>query len=315
MSLARFAVPAFATFAALASMCVAPFAQAQAHRPDPSPLRPTDSRTTTAPLPGTQPRFVDENGAWERVPGCARDIAAGANEVIYITGCDVGQGGASAIYRWNGRAFVPHPAGGRGSAIATFAGTTYVVGADALLYSSINDGPWQKRGTPNGKPIVDVGVGDAGLWVVTSTPNGEGGNAIARATPCPNDGRLLPEKDFCGWEEMPGAAMRISVAHTAWVATANRELYEFFANGGGRWSKRTGCFRDVAVGGHTVYAIACEEGKGDGNAIWRWSDGGDWYDVKGAGKRVALDAAGNAWAITDSGQIWRRTHRVPPPRL
>ena len=152
-------------------------------------------------------------------------------------------------------------------------------------------------------------LGQADIWAITSQPNGEGGNAISRATPCPNTGIAGGAKDFCGWEEMPGVAVRISVGLTAWVVKAQGQIFEWFANAGGYWQKRPGCFTDVAANGQDVYAVTCKRGNGDGNAIYRWNNAGAWVDVQGAGKRVAMDANSNAWAITEDGEIWRHEVR------
>ena len=276
--------------------------------------QPVQSRTHAKPVDAAVRAgdvYVEPNSHWVRVPGCARDIAGGGNGVVYVTGCDIvpNSRGSSHFYRWNGAEFAPLGVAGYGSAIATYAGNSYTVGGDAMLYTSINDGEWVKRGTPNGQPITDIGAGQAGIWIITSQPNGEGGNAISRAMPCPNTGIAGGARDFCGWEEMPGAAVRISVGRTAWVVNAQGQIFEWFSNGGGHWQKRPGCFTDVAVNEGDVYAVTCKHGKGDGNAIHRWNNTGTWVDVQGAGKRVGVDAAGNAWAITDSGEIWRREVR------
>jgi hypothetical protein len=253
--------------------------------------------------------LVDREARWVRVAGCARDIAGGGNGVIYVTGCDVlpNSHGSSQIYRWNGSAFALLGVAGHGSAIATFAGNSYTIGGDAMLYSSINDGEWKPRGTPNGQQVTDVGAGRAGIWLITSQPNGEGGNAISRSMSCPSGGIAGGEKDYCGWEEMPGAAVRISVGATAWAINRQNQIFEWHQT---RWVKRPGCFIDVAANGNDVYAVDCKRGNGDGNAIHRWNNAGNWVDVQGAGKRVAVDAAGNGWAITDSGEIWRRAEQM-----
>ncbi len=271
-----------------------------------APAKPVDPAVRVADV------YVDNTSHWVRVPGCARDIAGGANGVVYVTGCDVvpNSRGASRFYRWNGAEFAPLRVAGHGSAIATYAGNSYTIGGDAMMYSSINDGEWVKRGTPDNQAITDIGAGQAGIWIITAQPNGEGGNAISRAMPCPTSGgQLLPDKDFCGWEEMPGAAVRIAVGRSAWVVNTQGQIFEWFSNGGGYWQKRPGCFTDVAANGSDVYAVTCKRGNGDGNAIHRWNNAGGWVDVQGAGKRVGVDAAGNAWAITDSGEVWRREVR------
>jgi hypothetical protein len=268
---------------------------------------PIDRREVT-----TRGPQVDSHARWVRVAGCARDIAGGANGVIYVTGCDVvpNSRGSSAFYRWNGGAFAPLRVPGHGSAIATFGGNSYTIGGDAMLYTSINDGEWVKRGTPDNAPITDIGAGRGGIWIITSQPGDQGGNTIARAVRCPNAGIAGGAKDFCGWEDMPGAAVRISVGANIWVVNAQGHIFEWRSNGGGHWQKRPGCFTDVAANGHNVYAVGCQRGQGDGNKIFRWDNTGNWVDMQGAGKRVGVDAAGNAWVITDSGQIWRSEHQM-----
>jgi hypothetical protein len=255
--------------------------------------------------------YVEPQSYWVRVPGCARDIAGGGNGVVYVTGCDVvpNSRGSSHFYRWNGAEFVRLRVDGHGSAIATYAGNSYTIGGDAMLYSNINDGEWKPRGTPDKQPITDVGAGQAGIWIITSQPNGQGGNAISRAVPCPTNGIAGGAKDFCGWEAMPGAATRVAVGRTAWVVNAQGQIFEWITYAGGYWQKRPGCFSDVAANGVDVYAVACKRGNGDGNAIYRWDNSGGWIDTQGAGKRVAVDANSQAWAITDSGEIWRREVR------
>lgn len=267
-------------------------------------------RSSRPPANNTVPAFapnVDTGATWTQMPGCARDIAGGMQGVIYVTGCDVvpNSRGSSSFYLWNGSAFDPLPVPGHGSAIATFGEHSYTVGGDAMLYSRTGGGAWVKRGTPDGQPIIDVGAGKGGLWIVTARPNGEGGNAISRAMPCTDDGRLLPEKDFCGWEEMPGSAVRISVGNTAWVVNAQGQIFEWQDNAGGYWLRRAGCFRDVGANAVDVYAVGCGRGNGDGNAVYRWTYSG-WSDVLVAGKRVGVDVMGRAWVVTDSGKILRR---------
>ena len=253
---------------------------------------------------------VDENARWEAVAGCARDIAAGGTGVVYVTGCEVAANsqGSSPIVRWSGSSFVALPSPWIGSALGTFGGTTYTIGSDAMMYSSINDGPWRKRGTPDNLPITDLSVGRAGIWIITSQPAGEAGNAIARSERCPSSA-IAGGNDYCGWRPVEGAAVRISVGAGAWVVNAQGGLYEW-RDGPSQWMHRPGCFTDVAANGEHVYAVTCKRGDGDGNAIYRWDRAGHWVDVRAAGKRVAVDEAGNAWVITDSGGIWRRTDAV-----
>jgi hypothetical protein len=91
---------------------------------------PAKNNTTPAFAP-----HVDDNATWTQVPGCARDIVGGMQDVIYVTGCDVvpNSRGSSQFYRWNGSSFEPLPVAGHGSAVATYGFHSYTIGGDALL--------------------------------------------------------------------------------------------------------------------------------------------------------------------------------------
>ena len=303
-------MPSFTKESSLALVAASLLAGVAQASPDRAP-----SATSALPRPSEAVSYqnpVRDPGAhWTQVGGCARDIAAGGNGVVYVTGCDVQPNtqGSSAIYRWSGAQFVPLPVSGIGSALATFGGTSYLIGGDAMLYSSINDGDWKKRGTPQNRPITDLGAGRAGIWLVTSLPAGEGGNAIVRSERCPSSG-VAGGNDFCAWRDMPGAGMRIAVGRSAWLVNAQGSLFEW-RDGSNQWVVRPGCFTDVAANGEHVYAVTCLQGQGDGNKIYRWDGQGYWVDVQAAGVRVAVDEAGNAWVVTEGGEIWRATHPAP----
>jgi hypothetical protein len=56
------------------------------------------------------PAVASASPAWTLRPGCALDIAAGADGSVWVLGCDRVLGGFG-IYRWNGSAWVRQPGG------------------------------------------------------------------------------------------------------------------------------------------------------------------------------------------------------------
>lgn len=241
---------------------------------------------------------------WTRVEGCARDIAAGSTDTVLVTGCDMvpSSRGSSGLYQWTGARFVPYTAPGHGSAVATYGGNHYTIGGDAMLYASAAGSAWAQRPTPDGLPITDVAAGQGGLWIITSQPSGEGGNAIARARACADGSIAGGAPGSCGWQAMPGAGARIAVGQTAWVVNARDELFEWQDNAGGYWLQRPGCFTDVAANGVNVLAVACA--RNNVARVKEWAHG-PWNDLGGDAMKIAVDAYGNPWHIDPKGGIWR----------
>lgn len=295
-----------------------------------APLNPVQPNWGTSPqtLPAAPQAQRLAPQDWEQVPGCASSITAAAPDVVYVTGCDwnsASRAPAAGIYRWNGQSFQPHPGGGAGSAISSFAGSSYVVGGDAGPYVSHNDGGWQKADTESTlygdtpsqyAALTRIATGAAGLWAVVETrKTRDPFYGIYRAEPCGNRG--LAGDNYCGWTRLaPFEATRVAVGSTVWIVSENSILRldtqnpDDLQNPIRPWRQMPGCARDLAANGDHVYAIGCERLPGETSQAWtgevlRWSGRG-WSRTGQRGIAVAVDAAGTPWFIAGDGSIWRR---------
>jgi tectonin-like protein len=73
-----------------------------------------------------------EGAPWERVPGCARNIAVGSNGAVWIVGCDRVSGGWS-VQRWTNRAWQRVEGGATNIAVADD-GTPWIVNDVGTVY-------------------------------------------------------------------------------------------------------------------------------------------------------------------------------------
>ncbi|MEW6678763.1 MAG: hypothetical protein AB1421_12660 [Pseudomonadota bacterium] len=275
---------------------------------------------------------------WERVPGCAKSIAAGGVNQVAVVGCG-GPLAADKLHFWRvqgmGGRFEPEAGGDQMlrwvfrdrvqreamSAVASWLainarGYLYAIGPDALLYrsekpiSTGNSTDWQQfPGTQSGfdgMQLTAVAVGGSldhdNLWVISGEQNGPGGNKIYYAAPCAKMNDLASGQ--C-WQEAGGAARKVAVGNKVWVVSVDGGI---FRRDGKVWTPMPGCGRDIAARGDHVYVVGCDD-RGE-SRIFKWS-GRSWLDTHRVGKTLALDVAGNPWVVTGAGEIWRRKPVVP----
>jgi len=279
---------------------------------------------------------------WEKVPGCARAIAAGGVDQVLIVGCG-GQYAADTILEWQGGRFVAEPEGSvmvamlpdgqhfkegsrvparaSGLAIDAVAGKVFALGPDATVYSrpwaSPNYPPYhhwtQHVGAPRYMPparmtAIAAGGGRSGgnLWSISAQPGGPGGNKIYTSEPCPSLDRIGSGR--C-WKGVNGAAQRIALGDEVWVVSADGGIFQ---RQGSQWQRMPGCARDIAANGSHVYVVGCEGSRGEGNDIFRWKNG-QWHPIRRTGKTLAVDVAGNLWIVMATGDIWRQRPVTPAP--
>jgi hypothetical protein len=77
-----------------------------------------------------------EGALWERLPGCARDIAVGANGAVWIVGCDRVSGGWS-VHRWRNGAWQRVEGGATNIAVADD-GTPWIVDDIGTIYRGVS---------------------------------------------------------------------------------------------------------------------------------------------------------------------------------
>jgi hypothetical protein len=134
--------------------------------------------------------FRRSGNRWQRLPGSARDIAAGGSEV-WIVGTDSAVGGGT-VHRWTGQSW----------AASDGAGLRLAVGPDGQPWIANDQGRIFRRQSGRWAELPgrahDIAVGsDGSAWVV-----GQGQV---------EGGRSLHRWDGQGWQPMPGGAVGIAV--------------------------------------------------------------------------------------------------------
>ena len=132
---------------------------------------------------------------------------------------------------------------------------------------------------------------DGSVWVIGADPQ-PGGFGIYRLA-----GGLA-------WTKVPGGAVRIAVdpQGNAWVTNALQQIYRF--NGAG-FEIMFGLARDIGIGADgSVWVIGADPQRG-GFGIYRLNGGGNWENVPGGARRIAVDPQGNAWVTNALRQIYR----------
>lgn len=287
--------------------------------------------------------------SWERVPGCAKNIAAGAVDQVAVVGCG-GQYAADSIYVWKpagtGGQFVAEPAGsvmlafrpeGGFSAAAkeikrvpsqaswlaidSVAGKLYAIGADSTLYSR----PWSSP-YPHHQWTQFVGsqhYTQPGQVTAIAAGGGHGRGDLWSISVQPNGagGNKIYTSEPCPsldnsrivsgrcWKPVDGAAQKVALGDSAWVVSRDGGI---FRRDGDHWQQLDGCARDIAANGSHLYVVGCDSGEGGGNKIYR-RVGDKWSYIYQTGKTLAVDVAGNLWIVKATGEIWRKKPVTPDP--
>ena len=287
--------------------------------------------------------------AWERVPGCAKNIAAGAVDQVAVVGCG-GQYAADSIYVWKpagaGGQFVAEPAGsvmlafrpdGGFSAgakeikrvpsqaswlsIDGVANKLYAIGADSTVYSR----PWVSP-YPHHQWTQFVGSQQymqPGQVTAIAAGGGHSRGDLWSISVQPNGagGNRIYTSEPCPsldnsrivsgrcWKPVDGAAQKVALGDSAWVTSTDGGI---FRRDGNHWQQVEGCARDIAANGSHVYVVGCDSGEGGGNKIYRRM-GDRWSYIYQTGKTLAVDVAGNLWIVKATGEIWRKKPVTPDP--
>lgn len=282
------------------------------------------------------------NAGWEKVPGCARSIAAAGVNQVMVVGCG-GPNAADTIYEWqaigSGGQWVAEPPG---SVMLTYkrdglvfrenkrvpsqaswlamdgvSGKVYGIGGDSTLYvrsmSSAAPYRWtQFIGTQSHEVQMQVtavaaggGTGHEGLWAISAQPGVNGGNKIQMTYACPPQDQAASGK--C-WRVVAGAAQKVALGGgDVWVVNTEGGI---FKRAGSNWQPVAGCAHDIAANGSHVYVVGCDTGTDGGSKIYH-RVGETWLSTNQTGKTLAVDVAGNLWIVKASGEIWRKKTITP----
>lgn len=170
------------------------------------------------------------SGTFLSVPGCASDIAAGADGSVWIIGCNMATGGKD-IMKWNGSFFVQDAANGRAKRIAVAPdGTPWVVNDSNAIFRATSTNPftlgWEwipgsatdiaitpiATSVDPRIPVSDGGGTKHRVWIIGTTPQAGGYNIQVRnEQPALNEGE--PPVDVRNeWFTVGGGAVSITAA-------------------------------------------------------------------------------------------------------
>jgi hypothetical protein len=154
-----------------------------------------------------------EHTDWQKCPGCARDIAVGANGGVWIIGCSSVPGGYS-VYRYVGDLpqpwrLIPSAAGVR--IAAEPGGRLWLVNAQGAIYRGREGALWERL--PGCAREIAIGSNGA-VWMV-GCDRASGGWSVQRWT----NG---------AWQRVKGGATNIAVADdgTPWIVDDVGNVYK-----------------------------------------------------------------------------------------
>jgi Tectonin domain len=205
-------------------------------------------------------------GRWERLPGAARAIAAGADGSLWAIGTDNVPGG-HGIFRWSGTDWSRIDGGAVSIAVAPD-GQPWVIDARGTILRR-NGGRWQAL--PGA--AKDIGIGaDGTVWVIGLDATA-GGYGIHR---------------WSGnqWSRVDGAGVRVAVTPDGqpWVVNSTGQIWR---RSGGQWQLLPGQATDIGVGSDGSAWIIGQDAAGGGFGIHQWN-GTQWTRVDGSAVAIAV---------------------------
>lgn len=171
---------------------------------------------------------------WTRRPGCAKDIAVGGDNSVWVLGCTRGNDGYRA-FKWNGASWNIDPNQQGGYAITVgpindggqnvpwmVTETGYPIRRDT---ADITGGSWFSLPLEVGGSLVlgtDIAAGSGGaVWMIGKTARSGGFPVYAwNEQPASNTGNPAP-LERSRWRSVAGGAIRISVDHDGYPYLVN----------------------------------------------------------------------------------------------
>jgi peptidoglycan hydrolase-like protein with peptidoglycan-binding domain len=191
------------------------------------------------------PYLVNDRGAiyhwnpgswsWDRLPGCASDVGVGADDEVWIVGCDLAPGGF-AVYKWNGSSWDFDTANRGGARISvgpqTPGGTQvpWIVDANNNIWRrndpSTTAGGWDQLPGKGG----DIAVSATGYaWLIGTTSVG-GGRSIHVFNEQPAGTGSPPAPAVQKWIRVSGGAVNIATDDIGAPYVINSDGLGFWAN-------------------------------------------------------------------------------------
>jgi hypothetical protein len=152
--------------------------------------------------------------AWQRLPGLAMDVGAGANGSVWVIGTDpVGTGQDFGVHRWTGSTWENIDGGGVRIDVDE-RGNPWLINSAGEIFQRVGDG-WEKR------PGLarDIGIGaDGSVWII-------GTNRIGIDPFQHNFG--IWRWTGSDWESIDGGGVQISVDKDGvpWVVNFSGQIF------------------------------------------------------------------------------------------
>ncbi len=260
---------------------------------------------------------------WERVPGCARSIAAGAFDQVIVTGCEPRASAVRDLFRSVSSPDTPGrfvQVVGQASAVAIGgpgSQSVWAIGPQGQVFASTGD---VFKASATSTPALwarldfsatSIAAGTDSLWIVTTRPHASpyGNVAAYGRLQCDAVSRAPAPCRVTGWTTLPFAAAQVARGDEPWVIDTQGTIQRLT---GGRWQTVSGCARAIAAHGSHVWILSCGASKQPGGQeALRWTGQG-WVSTGGFGQALAVDGQGNPWVVDAQGGIWhQRRQRTP----
>jgi Matrixin/Putative peptidoglycan binding domain len=194
---------------------------------------------------GGVPWIVRSNGAiyqwepstqtWKKRPGCAKDIAVGGDNSVWVVGCTLASSGGYRLYKWNGTSWdrdfndvgaLRITLGPRAPGLLV---EPWIVGDDGLALrrnsGDINTGAWHYLPSTPGVPAVlgtDIAASTMGnVWMIGNTPRAGGFPIYVWNEQDALDEGKPPVAAQARWIQVKGAAVNITVDSDGWPYIVN----------------------------------------------------------------------------------------------
>jgi hypothetical protein len=221
---------------------------------------------------------------WRLQLGAASNIAVGANGAVWSIGLTPTDGSYN-IQSLNGNSWQSIDGGGVHIAVDPN-GLPWVINEAGQI--------WQR--TTNGWVAVaglakDIAIGANGaVWSIGNTPTDGGFNIQSW------NGKI--------WQNIDGGGVRIAVdpKGNPWVINSANQIFRRVDNS---WVLIVGSATDIAIGANGDVWIIGTSAREGGFNISKWNDG-NWVDVDGGGKKIAVENSGIPIVTNHLNQIFRR---------
>ena len=230
---------------------------------------------------------IQEIAMWEKLPGQAHEITAGADGTVWCLGMHVTPKGNS-IHRWASGNW--EQIDGAATKIAAApGGTVWTIGRDHLIFSRADS-----RWTPRPGLAREIAIGANGaIWCISSADSAPGGGSI----------HFWNGRD---WDHVEGAATKIAVGpdDQPWIVNSAGQI---FRRSGEGWELLPGLAQELALGcDGSAWCLSRGVLADGGHSIHRWN-GADWDDVEGSAAKISVGHEGTAFVVNSEQSIFRMT--------